>query len=148
MSGYPCDPNKDNSAINNWISYGTTIFGSIMAGVQNFFLTQVAGASSGIARGMINTVSLIKSLSSGALGGAAGQDNAANGVAASLIGGMITASIAFSVASFGFTIAPIVMAVGISVVTAFVTMGIENFLERHNINFYDPLQAISDMGAG
>ncbi|MGY6646184.1 MAG: calcium-binding protein, partial [Salinarimonas sp.] len=148
MSGSPCDPNKDNSAVNGWIGFGATVFGSLMAGVQSFSLSKVVGASSGIAKGMINVLGLLKSISIGAVGGEAGQDNAANGVAASIIGGMITSAIVFGVVAAGFTVAPIVMAVGISAVSAVATVLVENFLERHNINFYDPLQAISDMGGG
>ena len=122
MSGSPCDPNKDNSAINGWIGFGATIYGSLMAGVQNFSLTKVIGASSGIAKGMINTLGFLKSVSIGAAGGAAGQDNAANGIAASIIGGMITSAIVFSVAAVGFTVAPIAMAIAISAVSAMATV--------------------------
>jgi len=99
MGNSPCDPNKDNSAVKECISIGATLYGGLMDSVQNFSLSKIAGASSGVAKILINGIGFLKSASVGAAGGVAGQDNAANGVAASIIGAVITSSIVTAISA-------------------------------------------------
>jgi len=139
MGNSPCDPNKDDSKLNDWLGVGITVYGAFMSAVQSFSLTKVAGASSSVAKMMINTVGLLRDISLGAASGAEGQDNAANGIASELVGGIITASIVFSITSLDFFATPVVAAVLVGIVSIFATSIIDNFLKRHENNFYDPL---------
>ena len=41
MGNSPCDPNKDNSAVKEWISIGAILYGDLMDSVQNFSLSKL-----------------------------------------------------------------------------------------------------------
>jgi len=146
MSNASSNSQNTTQGGDSWLGTGISVFGGMMSSVNNFFMSQLKNIPMpSYVRGMMNAYNLMKDLITGAASGGAGQNNAANGVAAALVGTIVA----------GVIFAPIAGVIGGSaLITAivagfggsFVSMLLENYFEKNNINFFDPQQALSDIG--
>lgn len=131
----------------SWLGDAITVFGGFMSGMHHFTLNHMKSMPlPGYARGVMSVFALTKELATGAASGGAGQGNAANGVAAALVGTLAAAAIipAFGVLGIGFTV--VTAAVIVGTISAVISTAVSDYLDHNNIDFSNPIQALSDIG--